>query len=675
MLKILLVDDSNKNLYFLESLLKGSGYEVATAVNGQQALEKLNSDTFDLIISDILMPVMDGFELCRRVKTNERLKSIPFVFYTATYTDKKDKELALSLGASKFLIKPQEPEVFLKIIRDILKEAEDGTLKPEPVRLEDEGKIFKLYNERLIRKLEQKMLDLENEKKARKKVEKEAKLLAHAVKSISESICITDMQGKIIFVNESFLNTYGYFKDEVISQPITLIYSGNNFKELFEEIFDRTKKGGWKGELYQKKKDGTDFPVLLSTSLIYDDNNEEFAMIFVSTDISEIRDLEEQFRQAQKMEAIGRLAGGVAHDFNNLLTVINGYSELLLMRLKKDDPIYQQLNQISLAGRRAESLTRQLLAFSRKQVLQPVVLDIKRIIEDMNKMLHRLISESIELHTILEPHLCHIKADPSQIEQVVLNLVINARDAMPFGGKITIEARSIIFKQSFYWEDLEIRSGKYLMLAISDTGTGMDAETKKRIFEPFFTTKKEGKGTGLGLSTVYGIVKQSGGFINVYSEEGFGSTFKVYFPCVKEPAVPIKSKRVSSESLTGSETILVAEDEDNLRDLVCEILRTHGYNVLEAANGGSALLKCEKYKKPIHLILSDVVMPEMSGAELVERLLPIHPEMKVMYMSGYTDDAVIRHGILEEKVQFLQKPFSPNTLLEKVRNILDNKQQ
>ena len=674
MMKILIVDDNNKNLYFLESLLKGSGYEVETAVNGQQALEKLNSTAFDLIISDILMPVMDGFELCRRVKTDEHLKDIPFVFYTATYTDKKDKELALSLGASKFIIKPQEPEVFLKIIADILKETEKGTLKPRQALLEDERKIFKLYNERLIKKLEKKMLDLEKEKKARQKIEKEAKLLAHAVKSISESICITDMQGKIIFVNESFLNTYGYSKDEVIGQPITLFYSGNNAKELFEEIFVQTKKGGWKGELFQKKKDGTEFPVLLSTSLIRNEKNKEFAMIFVSSDISELRELEEQFRQTQKMEAIGRLAGGIAHDFNNLLTVINGYSELMLMRLKKDDPIYQQLNQISLAGRRAESLTRQLLAFSRKQVLQPVVLDIKRIIEDMNKMLHRLISENIELHTILEPNLCHIKADPSQIEQVVLNLVINARDAMPMGGKITIEAKNIVFKQSFYWEDLEIRSGKYLMLSISDTGTGMDAETKKRIFEPFFTTKKEGKGTGLGLATVYGIVKQSGGFVNVYSEKGIGSTFKLYFPCVKEPAEPIKSKTVSSESLTGTETILVAEDEDNLRNLVCEILRSHGYNVLEAANGGSALLKCEKYKKPIHLILSDVVMPEMSGAELVERLLPIHPEMKVMYMSGYTDDAVIRHGILEEKVQFLQKPFSPNSLLEKVRSILDNKQ-
>ena len=670
-MRILVVDDNSKNRYFLESLLKGSGYEVASASNGQQALEQLASGHFDLIISDILMPGMDGFELCRRVKTDEKLKNIPFVFYTATYTDEKDKEFALSLGASKFIIKPQEPEAFLKIISDTLKEVESGTLKVEPVRLEDEKKVFKLYNERLIRKLEKKMLDLEQEKKARKKIEKEARLLAHAVKSISEGVCITDMQGKIIFVNESFLNTYGYSKDEVIGKPVSQIYSSNN-KDLFEEIFSETKRGGWKGELLQKKKDGTEFPVLLSTSLIRDDQNEEFAMIFVSTDISELRRLEEQFRQAQKMEAIGRLAGGIAHDFNNLLTVINGYTELLLMHLQKDDPIYQQLDQIRLAGRRAESLTRQLLAFSRKQVLHPVVLDIRRIIEDMKKMLHRLISENIELHTILDPDLCHIKADPSQIEQVILNLVINARDAMPFGGKITIEAKNIVFKQSFYWEDTQIKAGKYLMLAISDTGAGMDEETKKRIFEPFFTTKKEGKGTGLGLSTVYGIVKQSGGFINVYSEKGVGSTFKLYFPCVKEPVVQSKSKRTSSKSLSGSETILVVEDEENLRNLVCDILRTHGYNVLEAANGGSALLKCEKYKEPIHLILSDVVMPEMSGAELVERLLRIHPEMKVMYMSGYTDDAVIRHGIMEEKVEFLQKPFSPTSLLEKVRSILDS---
>ena len=672
-MNILIVDDKNENRYFLEQLLKGSGYEVSIAINGKQALEKLNAGQFDLIISDILMPVMDGFELCRRVKKDDRLKAIPFIFYTATYTEKKDEEFALSLGASKFLIKPQDPEVFLRIIQDVIEDAKSGKILPKSAPSTDEKEIFKLYNERLVNKLEKKILELEKEKKARQEVEKEINMLAHAIKSIGECVSVTDMDDNILFVNESFLKTYGYSREELIGQPISIVRSRRNPKEVVENIRPRTLSGGWHGELIQKRKDGSEFPVSLSTSVIRDDNGKAIAMIGVSSDITQQRELEEQFRQAQKMEAIGRLAGGVAHDFNNLLTVINGYSELLLISLKKGDPIYKQLNEIRQAGFRAANLTRQLLAFSRKQVLQPVVLDIKHTIKDMDKMLHRLISENIELRTVLDPNLYYIKADPGQIEQVILNLVINARDAMPFGGKLTIEAKNIKFKEPFYWEDLEITAGKYVMLAISDTGTGMDAETKKHIFEPFFTTKNEEQGTGLGLSTVYGIVKQSGGFINVYSEEGAGSTFRLYFPSVKEPVVRAKNKPISSESLTGSETILVAEDENNLRQLACEILRKHGYNVLEAANGGSALLKCEKYKNPIHLILSDVVMPEMSGLELVNRLLSIHPEMKVLYMSGYTDDAVIRHGILEDKVQFLQKPFSPISLLEKIRTILDGK--
>jgi PAS domain S-box-containing protein len=479
------------------------------------------------------------------------------------------------------------------------------------------------------------------------------------------------MEGNILFINDSFMKIYGYTKEELIGKSIKLIRSTNNPKKLLDDIHTQTLSGGWKGELIQKKKDGMDIPVSLSTSLIHDENNETIAVIGVSSDISDRRELEEQFRQTQKMEAIGRLAGGVSHDFNNLLTVINGYSELILRNTKGDDPIYRQLVEISKAGQRASSLTRQLLAFSRKQVLQPVVLDIKSLMTNLDRMLHRLISENIELTTLFDPDLGHINADPGQIEQVILNLVINARDSMPYGGKLTIELRNIIFEELFYWEDQKVEPGMYLMLSISDTGEGMDQKTQAQIFEPFFTTKKE-EGTGLGLSTVYGIVKQSGGFINVYSELKKGSVFKVYFPCVKAPAADISKKIRNSDSLAGTETILVVEDEDHVRNLACEILRIHGYNVLEASNGGSALLKCEKYKEPIHLILSDVVMPEMSGIELVDRLILIHSEMKVLYMSGYTDDAVIRHGVLEEKVQFLQKPFTPISLLEKVRMILDH---
>ncbi|MBN1407892.1 MAG: response regulator [Calditrichaceae bacterium] len=671
-MKVLIVDDKKDNRYFLETLLKGNGYEISSAENGRQALELLDNDTYDLVISDILMPVMDGFELCRRIKENEKLNRIPFIFYTATYTEKRDIELGMSLGASKFLIKPQEPDVILKIIKDTISDAQSEKIETGKVNMDNNNEIFKLYNERLVIKLEKKMLELEKEVQSRQKIENEVRMLAHAIQSISECVSVTNMDGNILFVNDSFIKIYGYSKDDLIGKSVDIIQSANNPQELLETINKQTLNGGWKGEFIHKKKDGAEIPVSLSTSLMRDENNQKMAIISVSSDISDRRELEEQFRQTQKMEAIGRLAGGVAHDFNNLLTVINGYSELILRNMKGDDPIYRQLVEIDKAGQRAASLTRQLLAFSRKQVLQPVVLDIKNIMTNLDKMLHRLLSENIELTTLFDPELGYIKADPGQIEQVILNLVINARDAMPLGGKLTIEIRNIIFEELFYWEDQKIEPGTYLMLSISDTGEGMDQKTVAQIFEPFFTTKKE-EGTGLGLSTVYGIVKQSGGFINVYSEISEGSVFKIYFPCVKEPAADLSKKIRNSDSLSGSETILVAEDEEYVRNLACEVLRIHGYTVLDAANGGSALLKCEKHKDTIHLLISDVVMPEMSGIELVERLLSIHHEMKVLYMSGYTDDAVIRHGILEEKVQFLQKPFTPISLLEKVRKILDAK--
>ena len=593
-MKILVVDDKKDNLYFLESLLSGNGYVVTTVNNGQHAINALDTAEYNLIISDILMPVMDGFELCRRVKADAKFKDIPFIFYTATYTEKKDEEFALNLGASKFLIKPQEPEVFLKIVKDTIADIEAGRIKTVDAPVSDEKEIFKLYNERLVTKLEKKMLELEKEVQSRQKIEKEIQMLAHAIKSISECVSVTDMNGNIIFVNDSFLKVYGYSTDELIGKSIKIIQSTTNSQDLLKQIHEQTLKGGWKGEFFQKKKNGDVIPVALSTSLIRNDDNKAIAIINVSSDVSERRELEEQFRQTQKMEAIGRLAGGVAHDFNNLLTVINGYSQLILGKIKESDPIYKQIFEIERAGKHAAQLTRQLLAFSRKQVLQPVVLDINSVITNLDNMLHRLIGENIELTVISDSNLGHINADPGQIEQVILNLVINARDSMPLGGKLTIELKNVVYEESFYWEDQKIEPGSYLVMAISDTGEGMDQETKARIFEPFFTTKKE-EGTGLGLSTVYGIVKQSGGFINVYSELKNGSVFKIYFPCVKESASPIKKEVKASDSLTGSETILIAEDEDIVRNFACEILRMHGYNILEAANGGSALLKCEKY--------------------------------------------------------------------------------
>lgn len=331
----------------------------------------------------------------------------------------------------------------------------------------------------------------------------------------------------------------------------------------------------------------------------------------------------------------------------------------------------QSINQIKKSASRAETLTRQLLAFSRKEVIQPKVLDINKLIEDMKKLLGRLLREDVELATLLNPEIGFIKADPGQVEQVIMNLTVNARDAMSKGGRLSIETRNMDLKKSFVWDGLEIKSGLYSLLIISDTGTGMDKETQDHIFEPFFTTKEAGKGTGLGLATVYGVVQQNKGYINVKSEIGKGSVFEIYFPCVKETVAKKKETAHTEHYLRGSETILVVEDEDVVRELVCQVLRRQGYHVIRVQHGGSALLKSEQYMDNIHLILSDIVMSEMNGPELVKRLKVHHPEMKILYMSGYLDDEIVRHGILEEDVQFIQKPFSPVSLLKKVREVLE----
>ena len=388
-------------------------------------------------------------------------------------------------------------------------------------------------------------------------------------------------------------------------------------------------------------------------------------------DVTERKEMQAKFLQTQKLESIGRLAGGIAHDFNNILIPIIGYVEMALKRLSPDDKLYDNLQRVREASERAATLTRQILAFSRKQMLEMRVLDLNPVVSDFQKMLQRLIGEDIELHTFLEPASCRIMADQGQIEQVLLNLVVNARDAMAGGGKVTIETADVYLDNTYVKKFAgSYAPGPYIMLAVSDTGCGMDAEVQQHIFEPFFTTKEKGKGTGLGLSTVFGIVQQHNGIIWVYSEPGNGATFKIYLPRVEEAAQTAKITVPEPTLIYGTETILVVEDETMVRQLVCETLSAYGYQVIEAQSATDGLRLATESQPPPHLLLTDVIMPEMNGRILYQKIAQVHPDIKVLYMSGYTDNVIVHHGILDKGINFLQKPFSIQSLTRKVKQVL-----
>jgi two-component system cell cycle sensor histidine kinase/response regulator CckA len=595
----------------------------------------------DLIVSDYRMPHFDGLTALKLAL--ELAPFTPLIILTGSVNEDTAVE-CMKTGATDYVIK----ESIKRLGQAVIRALEEKQLRQERRRAEE----------------------------ALRESEERYRTLAEAAKDF---IFILNPDDTFQYVNHSgaqFLDLQpqdliGCNRSEVFppfiaaQQKRTLQKVFETGEPSFEEIAIPTSQGeAW-----------------LNTSLVplRDEEGRVSAVLGIARDVTEYKraeearaKLEDQLRQAQKMESIGRLAGGVAHDFNNHLTVIRGYCELMQVQMSDADPLLEKLEQIWLASERAAALTQQLLAFSRKQILAPIVLDLNSLVANLGEMLERLIGEDITLTTALQPELWSVTADPGQIEQVIMNLALNARDAMPGGGRLTIETRNVQLDATYAKTHPEAPAGACVLLAVGDTGSGMDEPTRARVFEPFFTTKEPGKGTGLGLATVYGIIKQSGGDILVYSEAGQGTTFKIYLPASQTQAKSPVAPQIRPVSRGGHETILLVEDEEMVRDLVRIALQAKGYTILEAGEGGEALSLAGQHQGTIDLLVTDLVMPEMSGRELAERLKALRPGIKVLFMSGYTDDAVIQQGVLMAQAEFISKPFSPSILASRVREILDN---
>jgi two-component system cell cycle sensor histidine kinase/response regulator CckA len=527
----------------------------------------------------------------------------------------------------------------------------------------------------------QTMSDITKRKQAEEALRSSEEKYRAILENLEDGYYEVDVAGNFTFFNDPECRILGYSREELIGVNNRDYTDPETAKKVYE-VFNKVYKTGEPVKRFEFeviRKDRTRGFIEISVSLIRDAKGEGAGFRGIARDITERKReeeernaLQEQLSQFQKMETIGQLAGGVAHDFNNLLTVITGYTDLLLNSIKPNNPLYPDTIEIKKASEKAESLTRQLLAFSRKQALQPKVLDLNGLVSNMDKMLRRLIGENIQLVTVLTEDLGKIKADPGQIEQVIVNLAVNARDAMSDGGKLTIETANVKLDEQYTRTHISVIPGLYVMFSLSDTGTGITEEIKERIFEPFFTTKEKGKGTGLGLSTVYGIVKQSGGNISVYSEPGHGTTFKIYLPRADEDVESLKPTEVSTESFQGSETILLVEDEEVVQRVTAVILQNGGYTVLEATDGEEALRLVQEHNgNPIDLVVTDVVMPRISGVRLAKYLFALCPKIKVLYMSGYMDNALIQQEILKPGMPYIQKPFTPEDLARKVREVLD----
>ena len=789
---ILNVDDRPDNRYLFDTILRAAGHDVYSAADGVEALALLQNMQCDLIVSDVVMPGMDGFQFCREVKANPATRDIPFVFFTAVYTEAKDEQFALSLGAAGFLVKPLEPD---QLVEKLLQAAHAPVPPAAAPLVGDSAGFLEAYNRRVVQKLETKLAEIEelntrlqssearlravvegtsdavfikdrtghyvtinaagarflarsvdgvlgrtdaelyDESTARARAVAEQRLLqfglveayeeelrlpgetpsrhfhtvraplrdeaglivgsfgisrditarlqaeaqirklSRAVEQSPISVVITDVDGRIEYVNPLFTTLTGYTAAEAIGQNPRILKSGRHSREFYAELW-QTIKGGrdWQGILENRRKDGSRFFEQTRISPVKDADGRLTHFIALKEDITERLRLEDQLRQSQKMDAIGRLAGGVAHDFNNLLTIIQLEASALATNpaLAADADSTEGIRQITAATQRATGLTRQLLAFSRKQEKEEQDVDLGETVANLAKLVRRILGEDIRLTTAVPAEPVTLRADPGMLEQALLNLAINARDAMPAGGGLHIAVETVEIDAGYARTHAGATPGRRAHLLVSDTGTGIAPEHLGRVFEPFFTTKAPGQGTGLGLATVYGILQQHQGWITVESTVGQGTTFHLYLPTLP-PVVLAAGEEATEHPLPrGTETVLLAEDDDQIRNLVQAALERQGYKVLAAATGDDALATLQRHIGPVHLLVTDLIMPgSLNGRQLADQARTLRPALRTVFISGYPADVISRLINFKSAGEFLRKPFAVRTLLETVRRRLD----
>ncbi len=682
---VLITDDNYENRYMLEVLLKNNGYQTVSAANGKEALESARAKPPDLIVADILMPVMDGFKLCEQWKADEKLKHVPFVFYTATYTDTKDIELGLNLGADRFLIKPMETEALLQALREVLEgQGTAGQREPEQL-LESEMEILKQYNEALFRKLEKKMTDLEainrrlqEEVKERQKAENSMRRAEEKLKTLLDTLPVglawADTEDTLQYANKKFTELFGYTAEDLPTLKDWFFLTQRDLG-AGERLYS-----AWAEAIAAAAHTGEATPPLDARVMCKNGALKDVSLIgahitglhvAIFTDITERTQLHQQLLQAQKLENIGNLAGGIAHDFNNVLTTVTGFAGLLQMSMQEADPLMLYVKEVAAAGMRGAALTHQLLAFSRKQILDTKPIDLNDTMANLQKMLRRLIREDIVLSFRPFGEPLPVMADINQIEQVVVNLVTNARDAMPRGGPLDISTGIADVDEAFVRRHGYGEIGRYGVIAISDGGVGIDEETERRLFEPFFTTKEIDKGTGLGLAVVYGIIRQHKGMIRVESALGKGSVFTVYLPLLKGDRDVQGRQEEELSFMGGSETLLVAEDNEMLRNMTKATLESAGYRVILAEDGKAAVALFREHRARVALLVLDLMMPGKRGLEAYDEIRKEAPGMKALFVTGYSESDVEREEIDRRNLPLLLKPYKPRDFLARVRGLLD----